>query len=239
MTVITIPTITLRGGSCVAPGATEASDRNLPLDSPVGLARAWASAGFPQLHVADLDALGGTGTNRALMDEIVRDGAIAAQAACGALNTDAVDRLFDAGFSRVVVDVAAVEEPEWLASIADGYPGSVLVATDVRERRVVTRGWVRNMSVDIFDVVEELSGLPLGGVLISVANGGGSLTSVDLSLLEDIAEECDFPVLTVGGVATMNDLRALEHRGVSAVVLGSVLYSGALDARAVAQEFSS
>ena len=147
--------------------------------------------------------------------------------------------MFDAGFSRVVVDVAAVEEPEWLASIADGYPGSVLVATDVRERRVVTRGWVRNMSVDIFDVVEELSGLPLGGVLISVANGSGSLTSVDLSLLEDIAEECDFPVLTVGGVATMNDLRALEHRGVSAVVLGSVLYSGALDARAVAQEFSS
>jgi phosphoribosylformimino-5-aminoimidazole carboxamide ribonucleotide (ProFAR) isomerase len=95
------------------------------------------------------------------------------------------------------------------------------------------------MSVDIFDVVQELAGLPLGGVLISVANGAGSLTSVDLSLLEDIAEECDFPVLTVGGVATMNDLRALEHRGVSAVVLGSVLYSGALDARAVAQEFSS
>jgi phosphoribosylformimino-5-aminoimidazole carboxamide ribotide isomerase len=58
-------------------------------------------------------------------------------------------------------------------------------------------------------------------------------------LLEDIAEACDFPVLTTGGVATMNDLRALEHRGVSGVVLGSVLYSGALDARAVAQEFSS
>src|SRR4029078_11304108 len=75
--------------------------------------------------------------------------------------------------------------------------------------------------------------------LISVVQGGGSATSADLSLLEDIAEACDFPVLTVGGVMTMNDLSALEHRGVSAVVLGSVLYSAALDARAVAQEFSS
>lgn len=173
------------------------------------------------------------------MDDIVRDGAIAVQAACGALTTDAVDRLFDTGLSRVVLDVSAVEEPAWLATIADAYPRSVIVSTDVRERRVVTRGWVRNLSVDIFEVVEELSDMPLGGLLISVGNGTGKLTSVDLSLLEDIAEACDFPVLTVGGVSTMNDLRALEHRGVSAAVLGGVLYSGALDARAVAQEFSS
>jgi len=239
VTMITIPTISLRGGACVSPAAPEISDPNLPLGSPVGLARAWASAGFPQLHVADLDALGGSGTNVTLMDEIVRDGGIGIQAASGAHTTDAVDRLFDAGAARVVLDVSAVEEPAWLATIADTYPGSVVVATDVRERRVVTRGWVRNLPVNIFDVVEELEGMPLGGLLISVVHGGGSATSADLSLLEDIAEACDFPVLTVGGVVTMNDLRALEHRGVSAVVLGSVLYSGALDARAVAQEFSS
>ena len=236
--MITIPTISLRGGACVSPAA-EVSDPNLPLESPVGLARAWASAGFPQLHVADLDALGGSGTNASLMDDIVRDGAIGIQAASGAHTTDAVDRWFDAGATRVVLDVSAVEEPTWLATITEAYPGSVVVATDVRERRVVTRGWVRNLAVNIFDVIEELDGLPLGGLLVSVVHGGRSPTATDLSLLEDIAEACDFPVLTVGGVSTMNDLRALEHRGVSAVVLGSVLYSGALDARAVAQEFNS
>ena len=237
--MITIPTISLRGGACVSPGAADVSDPNLPLGSPVGLARAWAAAGFPQIHVADLDALGGSGTNATLIDEIVRDGGIGIQAASGAQTTDAVDRLFDAGAARVVLDVAAIEEPAWLATMADAYPGSVVVATDVRERRVVTRGWVRNLPVNIFDVVEELEGMPLGGLLISVVHGSGSSTSADLSLLEDIAETCDFPVLTVGGVMTMNDLRALEHRGVSAVVLGGVLYSGALDARAVAQEFNS
>lgn len=237
--MITIPTISLRGGACVSPCAGDVSDPNLPLASPIGLARAWAAAGFPQIHVADLDALGGSGTNATLMDEIVRDGGIGIQAASGAQTTDAVDRLFDAGAARVVLDVAAIEEPTWLATMADAYPGSVVVATDVRERRVVTRGWVRNLPVNIFDVVEELEGMPLGGLLISVVHGSGSSTSADLSLLEDIAEACDFPVLTVGGVMTMNDLRALEHRGVSAVVLGGVLYSGALDARAVAQEFNS
>src|SRR5437763_790978 len=201
--MITIPTIALRGGACVSPGASEVSDPNLPLGSPLGLARAWAAAGFPQLHVADLDAIGGSGTNAALLDEIVRDGGIGIQAASGAQTSDAVDRLFDAGAARVVLDVSTVEEPAWLARIADAYPGSVVVATDVRERRVVTRGWVRNLPVNIFDVVEELEGMPLGGLLISVVHGRGSSTSADLSLLEDIAEACDFPVLTVGGVMTM------------------------------------
>ena len=127
--MITIPTIALRGGACVSPGA-EASDPNLPLASPVGLARAWASAGFPQLHVADLDALGGSGTNTSLMDDIVRDGSIGIQAAYGAQTTDEVDRIFDAGAARVVLDVSAVEEPSWLATIAEAYPGAVVVSND-------------------------------------------------------------------------------------------------------------
>jgi phosphoribosylformimino-5-aminoimidazole carboxamide ribotide isomerase len=239
VTVITIPTIELRNGACVVSAATAAADPELSALNPVGRARAWATAGFPRVHIADLDALNGCGTNALLIDEIVRDGAISIQAAVGAQSTEAVDRLFDAGALRVVLDGRAIEDPNWVAGLAESYPGSVVVATDVRERRVVTRGWVRNLPLDIFDVIEDLEGLPLGGLLVSVTHGDGNSSAADLSLLEDIAEACEFPVLTSGGVATMNDLRALEHRGVSAVVLGNVLYSGALDARAVAQEFSS
>jgi phosphoribosylformimino-5-aminoimidazole carboxamide ribonucleotide (ProFAR) isomerase len=163
----------LRGGACVSPGAADISDPNLPLGSPVGLARAWAAAGFPQIHVADLDALSGSGTNATLMDEIVRDGGIGIQAASGAQTTDAVDRLFDAGAARVVLAVAAIEEPAWLATMADAYPDRWL-SPPTFERRVVTRGWVRNLPVNIFDVVEELEGMPLAGLLISVVHGSGS-----------------------------------------------------------------
>jgi phosphoribosylformimino-5-aminoimidazole carboxamide ribotide isomerase len=237
--MITIPTIELRGGSAVARPRPTNGEPLGSVQNPVGFARTWASAGFPRVHVADLDALSGTGSNTALIDAIARDGGVSVQVAAGARSTDTVDRLFDAGADRIVLDVAAVEDPVWLATIIESYPGSVMVATDVRERRVVTRGWVRNVPVDIFDVVEELEGLPLGGLLISVVHGNGNSSAADLSLLEDVAESCDFPVLTLGGVTTMNDLRALEHRGVSAVVLGNVLYSGTLDPRAVAQEFNS
>jgi phosphoribosylformimino-5-aminoimidazole carboxamide ribotide isomerase len=107
----------------------------------------------------------------------------------------------------------------------------------VRERRVVTRGWVRSLPLDIFDLLDSLGGLPLGGVLLSAPALNEHRTGVDLALLEEVAESCDFPLLAAGGVSTMNDLRALEHRGVAAAVLGGTLYTGELDARAVAQEF--
>ena len=133
---------------------------------------------FRSVHVADLDAIGRMRERtRASMDEIVRDGAISIQAASGRRRLMRSTDCSTPAPSRVVFDIAAIEEPSWLAAIADCYPGSVIVATDVRERRVVTRGWVRNVPVDIFDVVEELAGLPLGGLLISVVHGDGSSTS--------------------------------------------------------------
>ncbi len=80
--------------------------------------------------------------------------------------------------------------------------------------------------------------LPLGGLLVISTPADRSRGNVDLALLEDVADASDFPVFAAGGIATMNDLRALEHRGVSAVLLGAELHSGALEPRAVAQEFA-
>ena len=74
-------------------------------------------------------------------------------------------------------------------------------------------------------------------MLVTSLNVGETSAGTDLALMEDVAEAATFPVLVAGGVATLKDLRALEHRGVTAVVAGAVLYSGALDARAVGQEF--
>src|SRR5262249_60974822 len=101
---------------------------------------------------------------------------------------------------------------------------------------VGAHGWEGILSVDVLDLVSELNGVPLGGLLVS-PGGADNGRGFDLSLLEDIAEASDFPVIADGGVSAMNDLRALEHRGVSAVLLGGALYSGELDARHVAMEF--
>jgi len=103
---------------------------------------------------------------------------------------------------------------------------------------VTTRGWSRTMPVDILDVVDELNGLPLGGLLVTAVHREGQMQGTDLPLMEDVAEASNFPVFASGGVTTMQDLRALEHRGMAGVVIGMALYTGALDPVVVAGEFS-
>jgi len=206
------------------------------LGDPLAIARTWGMQGFRRIHLADADAIAGTGSNSALVDEIIRDGAVEVQVSDAAESSDRIEQVITAGAVRVVVGPRGLEEPDWLSGATELYPGLLIVATHVRERRVVTRGWVRSMPVDILDLVSELNGLPLGGLLVAPGSTDNG-RAFDLSLLEDIAEASDFPLIADGGVSAMYDLRALEHRGVSAVLLGSTLYSGELDARHVAMEF--
>jgi phosphoribosylformimino-5-aminoimidazole carboxamide ribotide isomerase len=201
----------------------------------IGCARNWAHQGFHRIHLTDGDALAGLGSNEQLIDEIIRDGAIEVQVSDAAQSSERIEQVVNDGAVRVVVGPRGLDEPEWLAGAADLYPGLLIVATDLRERRVVTRGWVRTLPIDVFDLVGELNGLPLGELLVSP--GAGEM--FDLSLIEDIAEASNFPVIADGGVAGMHDLRALEHRGVSCVLLGGALYTGELDARTVAREFGA
>jgi phosphoribosylformimino-5-aminoimidazole carboxamide ribotide isomerase len=236
--MIVIPTVDLRNGACVKPAGPKGEAPDFPAGHAVGFARALAADGFRRLQIVDRDSEFGSGSNDSVVDDVVRDGAIEVQIGGGVQSLEQIERLADAGASRIVLGGRALDEPEWLVDVANLFPGLLVVTTDVRERRVVTRGWVRGVPVDILDLAQELAGVPLGGLLVaSVHVDGQQHTTADLTLLEDLAEECEFPVIAAGGVTTMDDLRALEHRGVAGAVLGSVLYSGALDSRAVTQEF--
>ncbi|HEY7393755.1 MAG TPA: HisA/HisF-related TIM barrel protein [Gemmatimonadaceae bacterium] len=232
--MLAIPRIEVRGGVCVHPAGE--SGAGTALGDPLAVARTWAMHGFRRIHLTDGDAIAGTGSNSILIDEIIRDGAVDVQVCDAAQSSDRIEQVVTGGAIRVVVGPRGLEEPDWLSGAAELYPGLLIVATDVRERRVVTRGWVRSMPVDVLDLVGELNCLPLGGLLVSPGAGDAG-RGFDLSLLEDIAEASEFPLIADGGISTMNDLRALEHRGVSAVLLGGALYSGELDARHVAMEF--
>jgi phosphoribosylformimino-5-aminoimidazole carboxamide ribotide isomerase len=235
--VIAIPAVDLREGACVQlVGGSYARER-VRLENPVEVARSWAGYGFRRLHVVDLDAATGRGSNGAVVREILRDAAADVQVGGGVRETDRLEELLDDGAGRVVVGTRALEEPEWLAEIAEEFPGRVIVAADVRERRVVTHGWARTLAADVFDVVAELNGLPLAALLVTAVHREGQMQGTDLPLMEDVAEASHVPVLASGGVASMRDLRALEYRNVAGVVIGMALYTGAIDARRVAEEF--
>jgi phosphoribosylformimino-5-aminoimidazole carboxamide ribotide isomerase len=235
--MIAIPAVDLRGGACVQLVGGSYAHERVRLENPAEVARSWTRYGFRRIHVVDLDAATGRGANDAAVRQILRDGSAEVQVGGGIREGDQIADLLADGASCVVVGTRALEEPEWLAEVADEFPGQVIVAADVRDRRVVTRGWARTLPADILDTVDELHGIPLAGLLVTAVHREGQMQGVDLPLMEDVAEASHVPVFASGGVASVRDLRALAHRGVAGVVIGMALYTGALDPHAVAWEF--
>ena len=235
--MIAIPAVDLRDGACVQLVGGSFAQEKVRLENPVDVARSWEHYGFHRLHVVDLDAATGRGSNIAVVRSLLFDSGVPIQVGGGVRTDELVEELLEAGATAVIVGTRAIEEPEWLAELAARHPGEIIVACDVRERRITTRGWAHTLPLDILDVVDELNPLPLAGLLVTAVHREGQMQGTDLPLMEDVAESSHFPVYASGGVATMQDLRALEHRGLAGVVIGMALYTGALDPVVVAGEF--
>jgi phosphoribosylformimino-5-aminoimidazole carboxamide ribotide isomerase len=235
--MIVIPAVDLRGGYCVQLVGGDYADERVRLDDPAAVAREWARVGFSRLHVVDLDAATGRGTNSDVIRDILRDATVPVQIGGGIRDEAQIDRAIDDGASWVVIGTRAIQDEDWRGEMAHKFPGRIIIAADVRERRVATHGWSESSGLDVIDFVESLSGLPLGGILVTAVHKEGLMGGTDLPLMEDVAEASAWPVYASGGVATADDLRALEHRGLAGAVLGMALYTGALDPRRIAEEY--
>ncbi len=237
--MLAIPAVDLREGHVVQLVGGEFSREELRLTDPLRIARQWANAGFSRLHLVDLDGATGRGSNRDAITQILWDGAAPCQVGGGVRTEDDVHALLEAGAACVVLGTRALEDPDWLAQISLDHPGQCMLAADVRERRITTRGWTRTLSRDVLSVLDDVSDLPLAGLLVTAVHREGRMQGTDLPLMEDVVDASPFPVFASGGIGSLADLRALEDRGVAAAIVGMALYTGAIDPRVLAEEFPS
>ena len=234
-----MPALDVREGACVrlAGDITDERER-LRLEDPVAVAMGWSRLGFTRLQLIDLDAAFERGSNAPIIDSILSEQTADVHVGGGVRSSERIGQLLNEGAAQVVVGTRALEDVDWLAEVAGLFPGALIVATDVRERRLMQHGWASSVGRDIIDVIEELNDYPLGGVLITAIHKRGLLAGTDLMLMEDAAETSNFPVYAAGGISTINELRSLEDRGIAGAILGMALYSGTLDARSIAEEFA-
>ena len=237
--MIAIPAVDLRGGKCVQLVGGDYDAEKVRLDDPASVARDWVREGFNRLHVVDLDAATGRGRNDEVIREILRTAGVPVQVGGGVRDESRIERLLDEGAEYVVVGTRAVEDEDWRRDMANQFPGRLIVAADVRERYVVTKGWAETSRLNVVDFVEALAMLPLAGVLVTAVHLEGKMEGTDLPLMEDVAEASAWPVFASGGVTSLEDMRALEHRGLAGAVLGMALYTGAIDPRRLAEEFGA
>lgn len=237
--MMAIPAIDLRDGKCVQLVGGEYADERIRLDDPGAIAREWVRVGFGRLHVADLDAATQRGDNGPIVHAILREATIPVQVGGGVRDERRISQLLEAGAAYVVVGTRAVEDPAWLADMVVRFPSRLIVAADVRARRMVSHGWTKVVARDVMDFVSELRSWPLAGILVTAVHQEGRMQGTDLPLMEDVVRASVHPVIASGGVTTLDDMRALSRCGVGAAVLGMALYTGVLDARPLLEEFGT
>lgn len=180
----------------------------------------WEWLGFQRVQLIEPQSAADRPLNRRDSEEILRDVHIDIQVGGNIHSADDVEALTAAGASFVVLGTRALDEPDWLFSTVSQFTEVLIVATPARERRVRSRGWLRTLPIDVRDLADELSDLPLGGLMVTFPSDA-ELDHSDLALVEDLTERLPFPVLVNGGAPTLATLRDLEFRGVSATVIGA------------------
>jgi phosphoribosylformimino-5-aminoimidazole carboxamide ribotide isomerase len=235
--MIAIPAVDLRDGACVQLVGGSYADERIRLSNPVQVAREWATLGFRRLHVVDLDAAIGGGSNSALVDEIVRDVDADVQVGGGVRTEARVEELLTSGAANVVVGTRAVDDEEWIAEQATRFPNRLVVAIDVRDGLVTTHGWTKTVARTVGACVRELSTLPLAGMLVTAVEVEGRMRGPDIELIERVIAVSRVPTIASGGVTSLADLRRLAAAGASATIIGMALYTGRIDAGAVVEEF--
>ncbi len=233
-----IPAIDLRDGACVQLVGGSYADERVRIADPLAVAECWAELGFGRVHLVDLDAATGRGSNREVVKAIL-DASVTKQVQCGGgvRNLAAITELFAAGASEVVLGTRAIEDRPWLDDVVLRYPNRIIVAADTRGRQIVTRGWAQNDPRNVIDFIDELSSLALAAILVTAVDREGRMEGPDLDLMEEIILCTAVPVQASGGVRSIDDLRALDELGVSAAIVGMALYTGAMDIQTIIEEF--
>lgn len=233
-----IPAVDLRDGACVQLVGGSYEEERVRIADPVAVAKKWQTAGFTRLHIVDLDAATERGTNRGVVREIIASTKMTVQAGGGIRDFDAIDDILCFGAAAAVLGTRALENGPWLKQAASRFPRELIVAVDVRERRVVTRGWARELPLDVIEAVRQLNDLPLAGILVTAVHREGQMKGPDLALVKDIVAATAHPLQASGGIGSIEDLERLRDAGASAAIVGMALYTEALNPETVSKEFA-
>jgi 1-(5-phosphoribosyl)-5-[(5-phosphoribosylamino)methylideneamino] imidazole-4-carboxamide isomerase/N-(5'phosphoribosyl)anthranilate isomerase len=196
---------------------------------PLDAALAWQRQGAEWIHLVDLDAAFGRGSNAKLLAEVVRKLDVAVELSGGIRDDASLEAALSTGATRVNLGTAALENPEWCDHVCATYGDRVAVGLDVRGHQLAARGWTREGG-DLFEVLARLERAGCARYVVTDVMRDGTLTGPNLTLLLEVCARTRKPVVASGGVSKLDDLRqlaALEPAGVEGVIIGKALYAGA------------
>lgn len=197
---------------------------------PVDAAADWADQGAEWIHLVDLDAAFGRGHNRAVLKRVIEHVKGVKVEVSGGIRDDAsLTAALEIGAKRINLGTAALENPEWTASVIAEYGEVIAVGLDVRGTTLAARGWTEDGG-DIWEVIERLEVAGCPRYVVTDVTKDGTLQGPNLDLLRKVMEHTSRPVIASGGISSLDDVAALRElvpRGLEGAIVGKALYAGA------------
>jgi phosphoribosylanthranilate isomerase len=196
---------------------------------PLDAALAWESAGAQWLHLVDLDAAFGRGSNADLLASVVGSLDIDVELSGGIRDDESLRRALGTGCRRVNIGTAALENPEWCAAAIAEFGDRIAIGLDVRGTTLSARGWTRDGG-ELYDVLARLDAEGCARYIVTDVHRDGTMTGPNVDLLRNVCAATDRPVVASGGVSSLDDLRtlaALHGIGVEGAIVGKALYAQA------------
>nr|WP_218875818.1 MULTISPECIES: bifunctional 1-(5-phosphoribosyl)-5-((5-phosphoribosylamino)methylideneamino)imidazole-4-carboxamide isomerase/phosphoribosylanthranilate isomerase PriA [Leifsonia] len=224
-----LPAVDVADGKAVRLTQGEAGSETSYGD-PVDAAAEWADAGADWIHLVDLDAAFGRGSNRSLLKKVIRQvRGVNIELSGGIRDDESLEQALEIGATRVNLGTAALENPEWAAHVIGQYGEAIAVGLDVRGTTLAARGWTQDGG-DLWQVLERLEDAGCARYVVTDVTKDGTLRGPNLDLLREVMDRTQRPVVASGGIANLDDIAALRELvslGLEGAIVGKALYSGA------------
>jgi 1-(5-phosphoribosyl)-5-[(5-phosphoribosylamino)methylideneamino] imidazole-4-carboxamide isomerase/N-(5'phosphoribosyl)anthranilate isomerase len=227
-TLTLLPAVDVSGGQAVrlvqGAAGTETS-----YGDPLAAALAWQDAGAQWIHLVDLDAAFGRGSNAGLLASVVGALDVTVEMSGGIRDGASLAAALSTGCARVVIGTAALENPGWVRAIIAEHGEKIAVGLDVRGTTLAARGWTADGG-ELFDVLDRLDADGCQRYVVTDVAKDGMLAGPNLDLLRRVCARTDRPVIASGGVSSLADLHAIAGLiplGVEGAIVGKALYARA------------
>jgi phosphoribosylanthranilate isomerase len=228
MTLTLLPAVDVAGGQAVRL-IQGAAGTETGYGDPMEAALAWQRAGAEWIHLVDLDAAFGRGSNADLLAGVVRRLDLQVELSGGIRDDESLAAALATGCTRVNLGTAALERPGWVRSVIERHRDRIAVGLDVRGTRLAARGWTSEGG-DLYETLERLDTDGCARYVVTDVTKDGTLRGPSLDLLRDVCARTDRPVVASGGVSSLADLQAIAELvplGVEGAIVGKALYAGA------------
>ena len=228
-----IPAVDLRGGQVVRLYQGDFSRETVYSGDPVAVATEWQNAGVARLHLVDLDgARHGRPVNKEAIEAVLGAVRIPVQIGGGVRSMETARGLLEMGAARVVFGTAAVRNPELIeAACTELGSESVVVGVDARNGKVAVQGWQHTETNEAVDLMKSMVNLGVNRFIYTDIEADGTLAGPNLGSVASVMKEVAAPIISAGGIGSMEDLFALSETGVEGVIVGQALYQGRIDLR--------